>query len=132
MLTHAGYLPPPHHVVFGIKPLMRSITFPLSLSLSVSLLIDQTPSFLTASTKTAPAAFGPVAEKESCGAAENTRRYRAALKLGHTHFVGCGMLEAVEHAANHPAEQHRHGKPDYTPASRRRAQEHAYDLISLG
>ena len=38
-----------HHVVFGLVPPIRSITLPL-LSLSTSLVIDQTPSFLTAAT----------------------------------------------------------------------------------
>src|SRR5262245_1548342 len=55
----------PHYVVSDREPPTRSITLPLSLSLSTSLVIAQAPFFLTASTKTTPAAFGPVAEKLS-------------------------------------------------------------------
>jgi hypothetical protein len=46
----AGCLLPAHHVVSDLEPPIRSITLLLSLSLSTSLVIDQTPSFLTAAT----------------------------------------------------------------------------------
>src|SRR5215469_12933019 len=63
LLIRRSSQPPLNPAAAALDCLRRSITSSRPSTLRVSLLSDQTPPVLNASTKTRPVAFGPVAEK---------------------------------------------------------------------